>query len=141
MAARPTALQQRGCVFALRVGDDVGHRFRRELLLALEMRGSDGGQSHHPWQRREVAIVVDAGVEIGRNQHHSIHRDAELRLQIVRDLRAAEAAIAFADEILARTEAVVLHEPVVDDARQIFDVGLSAVEQLLRFRLRYQWIG
>ena len=50
---------------------------------------------------------------------------------------SAESAVAFADEIFARTEAVVLDEPVVDDARQVLNVGFGAVEELFGFGLRH----
>ncbi len=122
-------------VVAERVGDDVGHRLRRELMLALKMRGSDGRQRHHPGNGREVSVGFNSGVEIGRYEHDSVHGHAELRLQIVGHARTAEASVAFAYEIFARTEAVVLDEPVVDDAREIFDVGRGAVEELLGFVL------
>ena len=130
------AFEEVGGVVAERVGDDILHGLRCELVLALKMRGGDGGQGDHPGNGREIAVLVDGGVEIGRDEDDAVHGDAELRLQVMRDARAAEAAVAFADEIFARTEAVVFDEPVVDDARQVLDVGLGAVEELLGLGFR-----
>ncbi len=127
------ALEDVGDVVAARVVDDLAHRGVGELALALEVRGRDARQREHPRQRREVAVVFGGRIEIRRDEHDAVHRDAEPGLQEVRDARPAESAVAFADEILARHQAVILHEPVVDDARQILDVGLGRVEVLLRF--------
>ena len=44
------------------------------------------------------------------------------------------AAVALADEVLLRAEAAVLDQPVVDDAREILDVGRGAEEELFAFR-------
>ena len=54
------ALQQVGGVVAARVGDHRRHRLGRQLVLALEMGRGDRRQRHHPRQRREVAVLVDA---------------------------------------------------------------------------------
>src|SRR5580704_12712346 len=56
----------------------------------------------------------------------------------MRDARAAEAAVAFTDQIFPGTEAVVFDEPVVDDAREVLDVGLGAVEELFGVGFRHR---
>ena len=52
----------------------------------------------------------------------------KLRLQVVGDARDAVAAVALADQILARPQPLVLDEPVEDDAREVVDIVLGAVE-------------
>ena len=72
------------------------------------------------------------GLRVGRDEDDAVHGDAELRLQVVGDAGAAESAVAFADEVFAGVEAVVLDEPVVDDAREVLDVGLGGRRRGLR---------
>ena len=54
----------------------------------------------------------------------------------MRDARAAEAAVALADQVLAGGQALILDQPIEDDPRQVLDVRLRVVEVLLGFVLR-----
>ena len=78
------------------------------------------------------------GLRYGETSTTPFHRDPELALQVMGDARAAEAAIALAHKVFARAEPVVGHQPVVDNAREVFDVRLGAVEELLRLGLGHQ---
>ena len=107
-----------------------------QLALTLEVGGRDARQGQHPGKRREVAVVGSTRVKIGRHQHLAVHGDAEVSLQKMRDARAAKPAVALADQILAGGQALILDQPVEDDARQILDVRLGVIEALLSFVLR-----
>src|ERR1700721_3933760 len=93
------------------------HGLRRELALALKVSRGEGGRRDEPRERREVAVLLDGGVEVRRDEGNAVHRNAELRLQEVSDAGTAESAIAFADEVLAGFEAIVFDTPVKDGRR------------------------
>ena len=97
------------------------------------MRGGDGGKRDHPGNGREVAVAF-FGVEVGADENEAVHRYAELRLEIVGDAWAAISAVAFAHEVLLVEQAVVLDEPLVDDEREVLDVGRWSVEEFFGFR-------
>src|SRR4051812_16409501 len=50
-------------------------------------------------------------------------------------------AIAFANEVLARLQPAILHQPVIDDAGQIRDVLVRAVEEPLCFVWRNEGVA
>src|SRR5581483_8047829 len=49
------------------------------------------------------------------------------------DARSTKSAVALAHQILSRSEALVLDQPVEDDARQVLDIRFWVVEALLGF--------
>ena len=119
-------------VVAARVRDDRRHRLGRQLMLPLQIRGGDRRQRHDPRNRREIVLSSIGRIEVRRDGHDAVHRHADLRLQVVRDPRHAVAAVALANQVFARREAMVLHQPVEDDAREVVDVVVGGVEILLR---------
>ena len=125
------AFQQILCVFAAGVGDHVSHRGGRQRMFPLEIGCRYRRQRHDPRHGREIAVLVDRRVEIRRHEHEPVQRHADLRLQVVRDPWTAIPAVAFADQILLRPQAPVLHQPVVDGHREIVNVVLGVVELAL----------
>ena len=127
-----------GGVLAAVVGYDGLHALGGELVLAFEVRGDDRRQAQHPRERRDFAIAFNPRVEVGRDQDEAVDADAELRLQVVRDGGAAEAAVALTDDVLAGLQALAFDEPVIDDLREVVDVGLGGVEELFGLLWIYQ---
>ena len=62
-------------------------------------------------------------------------------MQVGGQARGAIAAVAFTDEVLAGLEAVVFDEVVVDDAGEVGDVLVGAVEELLGLVFRDEGAG
>ena len=108
------------------------HGVGGELVLAFEMRGGDGREGDHPGDGRDVA-VAEAGVEVGADEEEAVDADTELRLEVVRDARAAVSAVALAHDVFLREHALVFDEPLVDGEGEVLDVGGGGVEEFFRF--------
>ena len=134
------AFDERGGVVAFVVGDDVMHGLGGELVLALEVGGGDGRQGDHPGDGREVA-VAEVGVEVGADEEEAVDADTELRLEVVRDARAAVAAVALAHDVLLGHHALVFDEPLVDGEGEVLDVRGGGVEEFFAFVVGDEGLG
>ena len=116
------------------------HGLGGEFVLALEVRGGNGGEGDHPGDGREIA-VAEVGVEVGADEEEAVDADTELRLEVVRDARAAIAAVAFAHDVLFGHHALIFDEPLVDGEREVLDVRGGGEEEFFAFVVGDEGLG
>ena len=132
---------QRRRVFAHRETFDRLHE-RGEIVRLLAGKLVVIPRRRRIGRQRDLVGQVDAGIVFGpvdrqievqdlRQQDHAVEVDVVLGLEIVDENGRARRAVAFAEEIFRRVEAVVLGEEFLDESRERVAVGIDAVERLL----------
>ena len=110
------------------VGFHIAHVRARDGALVGALGGGVGGQARDVIEK-PVRRVEAREVEHRRDEDHAADADALVDLQLLRDARRAEAAVAFAGDELGRRAAAVLLDPAADGGRQRVDVAVDAPQQ------------
>src|SRR5438132_13357709 len=78
----------------------------------------------HPRHRRVAALAEVREIDHRRDHHQAANAEA-LRLQLARDLRGAEAAVAFASNELDRRVPARLLDPFADEDRERLGIAVD----------------
>ena len=113
----------------------VRQRGRGERVLALELGGRQRRQLQRRAQRRLVVAEGEPAFQHRRQHDDAGNDDALVALQRARHLGGAEAAIAFAEQIFRRSDAVVLGDIERDRLGERLGVAADAPEMLGVVRL------